>query len=233
MNHFLVYYFYMEMHLYTNSIVGADEVGRGALAGPVVAGAIVLPRTNLFSGEVRNSVASWKMDGIVIRDSKLLSATQRELASDWLIKNALAFGIGVGSVAKINKKGIVAATNSAFRQAIKESTKSIRPFPQKLTIDAFFVPRVPNFSKDKQTPIVHGDRTEIAIAAASIIAKVYRDALMRKLSENSQFEVYVWYKNKGYGTREHQDAIKKFGTTKHHRNLFVQKIIQNSRKKRA
>lgn len=223
----------MEIHLYTSSIVGADEVGRGALAGPVVAGAIVLPKTNLFSCEVRNSLTSWKIDGIVIRDSKLLSAIQRERANDWLLKNAVSFGIGVGSVAKINKIGIVGATNSAFRQAIKVSTISIFKLPQKLLIDAFFVPRVPNFSKNKQNPIVHGDRTDVSIAAASIIAKVYRDALMEQLSKSPLFEVYLWHKNKGYGTREHQDAIKKFGTTKYHRNLFVQKIIQNSREKRA
>lgn len=205
--------------------IGLDEVGRGALAGPVVTGAIVLPETNLFICETRNNIPSWKIDGIVIRDSKLLSALQRERANEWLLKHATSFGIGVGSVVKINKLGIVKATNFAFRSSVRNATQGLVPLPQILLIDAFFIPKVDHYPKSKQRPIVHGDRLNVHIAAASIIAKFYRDKLMKSLSLKKQFSAYEWQKNKGYGTKKHLDAIKKFGTTKHHRNLFVRNII--------
>ncbi len=207
--------------------VGTDEVGRGALAGPVVTGAIVLPKSNLFRCEVRKNIPSWKIDGIVIRDSKLLSALQRERANQWLLMNALAFGIGVGSVTKINKLGIVKATNFAFRSSIKFALQGMDLVPEKLLIDAFFIPKVDHYPQEKQEPIVHGDRLNMHIAAASIIAKVYRDNLMKKLGGKSIYKKYLWSKNKGYGTKEHQDVIRKFGTTKHHRKLYVRNIVQN------
>jgi len=207
--------------------IGLDEVGRGALAGPVVTGAIVLPETNQFICEIRNNIPSWNIDGIVIRDSKLLSALQRERANEWLRAHAVSFGIGVGSVTKINTKGIVKATNFAFRSCIREVTKITYPLPDVLLIDAFFVPKVDHYPKSKQRPIVHGDRLNVHIAAASIIAKVSRDNLMEKLSQREEYREYLWAKNKGYGTKEHLEAIRKFGTTKHHRKLYVRNVLQN------
>lgn len=207
--------------------IALDEVGRGALAGPVVTGAIVLPETDQFICEIRNNIPSWKIDGIIIRDSKLLSALQRDRANEWLLEHALAFGIGVGSVTKINTRGIVKATNFAFRSSIKRATKKVAMLPEKLLIDAFFIPKVDHYPKSKQQPIVHGDRLNVHIAAASIIAKVYRDNLMESLGLRKQFSKYEWCKNKGYGTKEHLDAIRKFGTTKHHRNLFVRNINES------
>ncbi len=209
----------------TEFAIGLDEVGRGALAGPVVTGAIILSNTHQFNCEVRNNIPSWKINGITIRDSKLLSPLQRERANEWLIANSASHGIGVGSVVRINKWGIIKATNFAFRSAIKQATTKGNPLPHKLLIDAFFVPNVENYPKQKQEAIVHGDRLILEIAAASIIAKVYRDTLMKKLSVEEEYTEYLWQKNKGYGTKAHIQAIKKFGTTKQHRLLFIRKIV--------
>lgn len=197
-------------------IAGIDEVGRGAFAGPVVAGCVIFKKSEKLIQETN----------VKINDSKKLTSKQREIANIWIRENCLAYGIGSASVAEINKYGIVAATNKAFRRAIKNCDKQI----EFLLIDAFFVPRVINFPKGKQYSIVKGDTKSISIAAASIIAKVHRDKLMTELSKKSTrsavtvYKKYNWDKNKGYGTKEHQDAIKEHGITKLHRKLFVRKL---------
>lgn len=198
-----------------------DEVGRGSWAGPVVAAAVLFEKNYC----IRDLALP-----VLIDDSKKLTAKQRNEASEWILENALLVGIGKGSVRKINTRGIVPATNSAFRKAFKLVKNSeIKEFL--LFIDAFYIPRLPGVKKENQTPLIKGDSIEFTIAAASIVAKVYRDALMAKLG--TSFPEYQWPHNKGYGTKAHQEALKKFGPTKHHRTLFIQKCISRSASSQA
>lgn len=221
-----------------NFAAGCDEVGRGCFAGPVVAGVCV------FSKNTISTMKGLPLQGIRINDSKKLTAFQREKANSWIKKNCLAWGIGVGSVAEINKRGIVKATNSAFRRAISDASGRLRCRIEYLLIDAFYIPYVrgmfmpskseklknrkikePNKYKfcGNQLAIVNGDQKSISIAAASIIAKVYRDNIMKVLSD--KYNKYGWDKNKGYGTKAHQGAIINFGMTKHHRKTFVESFL--------
>lgn len=202
-------------------IAGVDEVGRGALAGPVVAGCVAFAPITNYQFSIFNQFSK----KLIINDSKKLTAKQRERADRWIKRNALAWGIGEASVAQINKFGIKKATEIAFRRAIKNCKVKI----DYLLIDAFFIPYVRGLRRKKQTAIINGDEKSLSIAAASIIAKVYRDRLMQKLqnSKIQKLQVYGWSKNKGYGTKEHQDAIKKYGTTRYHRKLFVRKLVSS------
>lgn len=178
-------------------IAGIDEVGRGAFAGPVVTAAVILPRQFPQMDE--------------INDSKLLTAKKREKL-DIIIKHyALSFSLTEGSLELVNEIGVGKACQQAFVQAVQKLTIQ----PDHILIDGFYIDDLP---KDKQTPIIKGDQKSISIAAASIIAKVYRDDLMRKLSD--QFENYMFAKNKGYGTLEHRNAIKQFGLCPLHRTSF-------------
>lgn len=192
-------------------IAGCDEVGRGCLAGPVVTGVVV------FKPETKIEV--------VINDSKKLSPKQRQESAEWIYDNALAYAIGVGSVSHINSKGIVSATNFAYRAAIRALESQLKLPVQFLLTDAFYISRV---NKHKQKPIVGGDSQSISVAAASIIAKVYRDNLMRTLGQKKQFSNYLWHKNKGYGTKVHCNVISTYGITRYHRSLFVRNIIRNT-----
>lgn len=187
---------------------GVDEVGRGALAGPVVAGCVAFRQSQVSKFEVLNKI---KID-----DSKKLTPRQRERASFWIKRNAVCYGIGWASVAQINKFGIKKASEIAFRMAIKRCRMRV----DFLLIDAFFVPYVRGLRRKNQLPIVNGDAKSISIAASSIIAKVYRDKLMSALGGK-----YGWAKNKGYGTKEHQKAIRKYGPTRLHRKLFVRTFV--------
>ncbi len=187
-------------------IGGVDEVGRGCLAGPVLAGCVVFKNLELIPD-------------IKINDSKKLKPRERELASDWIKENCLSYGVGLATVSEINNFGIVKATEKAFRRAITHCELKI----EYLLIDAFYVPYVKGLSKLKQKPIIKGDNISISIAAASIIAKVERDKLMLHLSKN--YKDYGWERNKGYGTKEHQKAIKDFGLTKHHRIQFTRSFV--------
>lgn len=196
-------------------IAGADEVGRGALAGSVVAGAVVFSR---FA-----NLQALKDSNIRINDSKKLSAKQREKASKWIKANALSWGIGEASVAVINKLWIGKATKMAFRKAVAGCNIHNSQFSiQYLLIDAFYLPYTRGLRRKNQLAIIKGDQKSISIAAASIIAKVYRDNLMVKLSR--KYKKYGWEKNKGYGTKQHQQAIKKWGITRLHRRLFVRRL---------
>lgn len=185
---------------------GVDEVGRGAFAGPVVAGCVVFQK-----GSVNPPVR--------VDDSKKLSPKRREEADTWIKKNSLAWGIGEASVSQINRFGIKKASEIAFRRAIAGCKIKV----DYLLIDAFFVPYVRGLRKKNQMPIVNGDTKSISIAAASIIAKVYRDKLMGSLND----EKYDWERNKGYGTRVHQEALKKYGASKLHRKLFIRKFVSS------
>lgn len=188
-------------------VAGIDEVGRGSFAGPVVAGCVVFLPDSKF-----------KIPGpVVINDSKKLSSKQREKADKWIRENSLGFGVGVASAARIDKVGIKKASEVAFRKAISSCKLPINY----LLIDAFYIPYVRGLRRRNQKAIVKGDERSVSIAAASIVAKVYRDRLMTKLGRNPKYRKYGWVGNKGYGTRAHRNAIKKHGVTGQHRKTFV------------
>lgn len=206
------------------TIAGVDEVGRGCFAGPIVAAAVVfrdfvgvLPSTLVPPLKVNQDPR------IVINDSKKLSAKQREIASFWIKRNALCYGIGWASVSQINKLGIKKASEIAFRKAIKNCNKRI----DFLLIDAFYIPYVKGLRRKNQKAIIKGDSKSVSIAAASIIAKVYRDRLMVRLSEDPKYKKYKWDRNKGYGTKDHREAILKYGITRLHRKQFVDTWLKN------
>lgn len=198
-------------------VSGADEVGRGALAGPIVAGAVVW--------YVRSARPLEEIQKVEINDSKKLSAQRREKLAKLIKENALAWGVGEVSVAFINKHGIVRAMRAAFRKAIADCNRKLEVEGGKadfLLVDAFYVPYTKGLRRKNQLAIIKGDEKSISIAAASIVAKVYRDELMRKLSRKHR--KYKWNANKGYGTRRHIEAIKKHGVTRLHRKAFVRKL---------
>lgn len=194
-------------------IAGADEVGRGCLAGPVVAAAVVFPHNSVFI----------MPDSVKIDDSKKLKSRQREKASLWIKKNCRAFGIGEVGTTYINRLGIGRATKMAFRRALLDcSTRAKRPI-EFLLVDTFYVPHTAGLRRKNQLAVIKGDAKAFSIAAASIVAKVYRDRLMQSLSK--RYAVYGWGRNKGYGTKEHQEAILKHGITPLHRKTFVRKLL--------
>ncbi|MGI8419052.1 MAG: ribonuclease HII [Candidatus Levyibacteriota bacterium] len=178
-------------------IAGVDEVGRGCFAGPVVAAAVILPS---------NFAATDK-----INDSKKLSPKVRKELSEIIKKHALAYSIAEVSVTVINSIGIGKATQQAFKMAIA----NLDTAPEHILMDAFLIDAI---SPTVQTPIIHGDQLSISIAAASIIAKVYRDELMEQL--HTQYTVYDFVTNKGYGTKKHRDAIGIHGLCDLHRTSF-------------
>jgi ribonuclease HII len=181
-------------------IAGVDEVGRGCFAGPVVAAAVILPS---------NFNATDK-----INDSKKLSAKVRNELAVIIKEHAIAYSIAEISVQVINNVGVGKAAQMAFVNAIS----GLKTAPEHILIDAFFIEA---FSRDNQTPIIHGDGLSISIAAASIIAKVYRDELMEKLHEaHPTYTVYDFISNKGYGTLKHREAIGKYGLCDLHRTSF-------------
>lgn len=178
-------------------VCGLDEVGRGCFAGPVVVGAVIFsPNSNLPDG---------------IKDSKLLKPERRVELAEGIRQCAYAWAIGESSVEMINRVGIGKATQIAFYNAVK----SFKHIPDYLLIDAFYVN---NIDRNKQKPIKDGDKVCMSIAAASIIAKVYRDQLMIRL--DGEHPQYGFARHKGYGTKFHQEAIKKHGLSKLHRTSF-------------
>lgn len=178
-------------------IVGVDEVGRGCFAGPVVAAAVMLPST--FDATDK------------INDSKKLSPKVRKELAEIIKKYAIAYSIAEVSVPVINELGIGKATQQAFKMAVS----NLKTAPDHILMDAFLIADI---APTVQTPIIHGDQLSISIAAASIIAKVYRDALMEKLHE--QYKAYDFFTNKGYGTKKHREAIGIHGLCDLHRTSF-------------
>ena len=176
-------------------IAGVDEVGRGPLAGPVVAAAVVLPcGTHLPE----------------VRDSKLLSLSQRQVCYERICTVAAAIGIGVVSASEIDRTNILTATLEAMRQALAQ----IDPSPDFVLVDGpWSVPmQLP------QQPLKRGDQLSISVAAASIVAKVHRDEMM--ISYHESYPHYNFARNKGYGTKEHRAAIARFGSCPLHRQTF-------------
>ena len=179
----------------SNKIAGVDEVGRGCLAGPVFAAAVIL-----------NSKISKKN----IRDSKKLSFKKRVLLSRYIKKNSI-YAIGTSSVEEINKINILNASLLSMNRALSK----LKIKPSVAYIDGPFTPNKTNI---KCRAIIRGDEKNANIAAASIIAKVTRDLFMITLSK--KYPKYGWNKNFGYGTKKHLYGLKKYGITKHHRKKF-------------
>jgi ribonuclease HII len=181
-------------------ICGIDEVGRGPLAGPVVAGAVILPKEEEI---------------LYLNDSKKLTAKKREELYDVIMEKAVATGIGYASPERIDEINILQATYEAMRDAINKLEKK----PDILLNDAVTIPKV----EIRQVPIIKGDAKSVSIAAASIIAKVTRDRLMVQYDE--VMPGYGFAQNKGYGSQEHIEALKKLGPTAIHRRSFIKGFI--------
>ena len=181
--------------VYKTPIVGVDEVGRGPLAGPVISAAIVLNKEKIPEG---------------INDSKKLSKKKREVINEELISQH-KFAIGIASVEEIDKINILQASLLAMKRAVL----NLNIKPQTILVDGNKLPDL----EYNMYPIIKGDSKSISIAAASIIAKVYRDKLMQDLS--LQYPGYYWEKNSGYGTKQHLLALDNLGVTPIHRKSFA------------
>ncbi|BDZ77348.1 ribonuclease HII [Claveliimonas bilis] len=183
------------------AICGIDEVGRGPLAGPVVAGAVILPRDTEI---------------LYLNDSKKLSEKKREALYDEIMEKAVAVGIGMASPARIDEINILQATYEAMRMAIDK----LQVRPDLLLNDAVTIPGV----EISQVSIVKGDAKSISIAAASIVAKVTRDRMMKEYEEI--FPGYDFASNKGYGTKAHIQALKTLGPCVIHRRSFIGNFVK-------
>ncbi|GCE47265.1 RNase HII [Thermosporothrix hazakensis] len=183
-------------------IAGLDEAGRGCLAGPVVAAAVMLPL------EKGAETLSELLRGV--NDSKQLSEATRESLYDRIMQEALAVGVGIGSVELIERYNILQATKRAMQVALDQ----LSPAPQALLLDALTLPNLTL----PQRSLIKGDARSLSIASASIIAKVTRDRLMRELHQ--EYPEYGFDRHKGYGTEAHIAAIKQYGATPHHRKTF-------------
>lgn len=183
-----------------NFLAGVDEAGRGPLAGPVVAASVILPK-NFHHKE--------------IDDSKKLSHKQREKLFELITDNAISFSFSVISQTTIDKINIL----NASLLAMKKSVHKLKPIPELVLIDGNKI-----FNSPLQLiPVVKGDSLSQSIAAASIIAKVIRDRMMSRLAE--KYSYYGWEHNKGYPTKQHIEALLKFGPTPIHRKSFLKGIL--------
>ena len=187
------------------TLCGIDEVGRGPLAGPVVAGAVILPED---------------CEILYLNDSKKLSEKKRELLYDEIMEKAIAVGIGAVSPERIDEINILQATYEAMRIAI--SRLSVRP--DLLLNDAVTIPQV----DIPQVPIIKGDAKSVSIAAASIIAKVTRDRMMVQYEE--LYPGYEFASNKGYGSARHIAALKEIGPCPIHRRSFIKNFTGDAEK---
>jgi ribonuclease HII len=191
-------------------IIGCDEVGRGCLAGPVVACSVIFKNVNQ---------QPWFHS---IRDSKKLSATERERLSKIILENALAVGIGIISPKEIDEMNIHNASLLAMKKSIEKIQKNVSCESEKLFlyVDGKFL--VPNISFSQEA-VVGGDDKVLSVAAASIVAKVYRDNLMAKL--HVKFPKYNFAQHKGYATAEHRQMIELHGLSEIHRLSFCSRFI--------
>ena len=175
---------------------GTDEAGRGCLAGPVTAAAVILP------DNFKNNI---------LTDSKQLSEKKRKLLKLIIEEQSVTFGVSHIMMNKIDRINILNASILAMQKSIK----SLATKPQHIAVDGN---RFKSFNNIPFSCIIKGDSKYLHIAAASVLAKTYRDAYMTQI--HNEFPKYNWKKNKGYPTREHREAIKKFGITKYHRKSF-------------
>lgn len=184
-------------------ICGIDEAGRGPLAGPVVAGAVILPRDCQI---------------LYLNDSKKLTARRRELLYEEIMEKALAVGTGVVSHARIDEINILQATYEAMRQAIEKLGME----PDILLNDAVTIPEVTL----KQVPIIKGDAKSVSIAAASVSAKVTRDRMMVEMDQ--KYPGYGFASNKGYGSAAHIASIREMGPCEIHRKTFIRNFTDHA-----
>lgn len=183
-------------------IAGVDEAGRGPLAGPVVAAAVIFDEQTIIPG---------------INDSKKLTEKVRNELFSQIIEKAISYGIGVVDQIEIDKINILQATLKAMKMAVAQL---------KITPDLILIDGNKSFVSQTTTKtIIQGDAKSFSIAAASILAKVTRDGIM--ISEGKRHPEYLWHKNKGYGTKEHISAIKKYGYTDLHRQSFLTRILEH------
>ncbi|MCD5322666.1 MULTISPECIES: ribonuclease HII [Pontibacillus] len=186
-------------------IAGVDEAGRGPIAGPVVAAAVILPESFYLEG---------------LYDSKALSETQKDLFFDYIRTHSISYGVGIVSSETIDEINIYEATKLAMHRAID----ALNPEPDQLLIDALPL-------TDTKAPVdafPKGDQRSISIAAASVIAKVTRDRYMNELHQT--FPSYEFSHNAGYGTKNHVEALRQYGITPHHRKSFapVKEFVRSS-----
>ena len=182
------------------AVAGIDEAGRGPLAGPVVAAAVILPKDIFLP---------------FLNDSKKVTEKRRDVLFDQIKQEALAYGIGIASNALIDDINILQATYEAMREAISKLNKT----PDILLVDAVHIPGI----NIKQVGIVKGDAKSVNIAAASILAKVTRDRLM--LEYDKIYPEYGFASNKGYGTAKHIEALKAYGACDIHRRSFIGNFV--------
>ena len=191
---------YEEQYSVYEYICGVDEVGRGPLAGPVVAGAVILPKGCRI---------------LYINDSKQLSEKKREELYDVITGQAAAWAVGCVSPERIDEINILQATYEAMRQAVGQ----LRPVPDLLLNDAVQIPGI----SIPQVSVIKGDAKSITIGAASIVAKVTRDRMMQQYDKT--YPEYGFAENKGYGSREHIEALQKHGPTPIHRRSFIRNFV--------
>ncbi len=181
-------------------VCGIDEAGRGPLAGPVVAGAVILPRDSRI---------------LYLNDSKKLTEKRREILYDEIMEKAVAVGIGVVGRERIAEINILQATYEAMREAVKK----LDPCPDVHLNDAVTIPGILKM----QVPIIKGDAKSVSIAAASIVAKVTRDRMMAEMDK--KYPGYSFASNKGYGSAAHIAALKKLGPCEIHRRTFIKNFV--------
>jgi ribonuclease HII len=192
----------MSLKRFSNKIeIGCDEAGRGSLSGPVVASAVILPK---------------KFKNSDLNDSKKLSLKKREELSKIILAEALSYEIGIVDQKEIDEINILNASILAMHKALEKTQINF----EVILVDG---PHFKKYKNHSHNCIVRGDSKYLAIAAASVIAKTYRDKFMREI--HNEFPNYKWFKNKGYPTKEHRIAIKNFGVSKYHRKSF--KLIEN------
>ncbi len=182
-------------------ICGIDEAGRGPWVGPVVAGAVILPKD---------------CDILYINDSKKLSEAKREELYDVIREKAVSWAVGVVSEKRIDEINILQATYEAMREAVSK----LSPAPQLLLNDAVIIPGIDL----PQVKIIKGDAKSASIGAASIMAKVTRDRMM--LEYDKEYPEFKFAKNKGYGTKDHIEALLKYGPTPIHRRTFIRNYVE-------
>jgi len=198
------YLYLVLLNFYNEELIeaGCDEAGRGCLAGPVVAAAVILPKD--FHHPLLN-------------DSKKVTEANRNTLREYIEANAVSYGVAFIDAEEIDKINILKAAMKAMHGAIDQ----LKPKPKQLLIDGnYFIP----YKKIPHQCFVKGDGRFTAIAAASILAKTYRDEFMLKLHE--EFPAYKWDKNKGYGTADHRKALEAFGQCVYHRKTFQLKEVQ-------
>lgn len=205
--------FRLERELWNKKIryvIGIDEVGRGAFAGPIVAGAVVFPQIKKVTKKI----------GFIkeINDSKLLNSKTRKRLEKLIKKYSLFYAVEEIDINIINRRGIGYANKMVFRKVVKSILQKLNSSNFYLLSDGYRTKYIKKVNSNNHKAIIDGDAKSITIAAASIIAKVHRDSLMRDYSR--RFHHYKFSRNKGYGTKRHQEALRKYGLSEIHRKSF-------------